>query len=71
MDLSGAIRQFVNQGRDLLRRLESEEGNAVSDVELHILRVELHLLEVKSSTMQFQRDFESKHRAWASDPKAQ
>ena len=40
-----ALRNFVEQGRDLYQRLHSSEGDAVSPDDLHLLEVQLYLLD--------------------------
>ena len=45
MDLRLAIHEFVNQGREILERLRSFEGNDLNRIELHVLEVQLYLLE--------------------------
>jgi len=44
MDLRRAVNDFVSQGRDVLQRLRSSERVLLSDIDLHMLRVQLHLL---------------------------
>ena len=45
MDVQRALRNFVEQGRDLYQQLRSLEGDAVSPVDLHLLEVQLYLLD--------------------------
>ena len=45
MDVRGAIRNFVEQGRELYQRLHSSEGDVVSPLDLHILEVQIYLLD--------------------------
>jgi hypothetical protein len=53
MDLRRAVSEYVNQGRELLKRLRSpEEGPTATDVDLHILRVQLFLLDHEAANMQ-------------------
>jgi hypothetical protein len=53
MDLRRAVGEYVTQGRELLKRLRSpEEGPTLTDVDLHILRVQLFLLDHAVSNMQ-------------------
>ena len=44
MDLRSAIHHFVEQGRDIIARLRSSEGDHLSRVDVHILEVQLYLL---------------------------
>ena len=44
MDLRSAIHHFVEQGREVIARLRSSEGDQVSRVDLHILEVQVYLL---------------------------
>ena len=60
MDLRQDIGRFVIYGRELLRRLQSEEGPTASDVDLHILKVQLHLLESEATKLQLQKAVEAK-----------
>lgn len=56
MDLRHAVGEYVTQGRELLKRLRSpEEGPTVTDVDLHILRVQLFLLDNEAANMQEMR----------------
>lgn len=56
MDLRQAVGEYVNQGRELLKRLRSpEEGPTVTEVDLHILRVQLFLLDHAAANMQQMR----------------
>ena len=56
MDLRRAINEYVNQGRELLKRLRSaEEGPTASPVDLHILRVQLFLLDQQAANMELMR----------------
>ena len=45
MDVRPALRNFVEQARDLYQRLRSSEGDAVSPGDLHLLEVQLYLLD--------------------------
>lgn len=49
MDLRRAIHHFVEQGRDLIGRLRSPEGDQLSRIDLHILEVQLYLLDKEVS----------------------
>lgn len=44
MDLRSTIHHFVEQGREVIARLRSSEGDQLSRVDLHILEVQLYLL---------------------------
>jgi CheY-like chemotaxis protein len=52
MDLRRATSEFVTQGRELYKRLCSIEGDALTAVDLHVLRVQLQLLDRESRTRQ-------------------
>jgi hypothetical protein len=53
MDLRRAVGEYVTQERELLTRLRSpEEGPMLTDVDLHILRVQLFLPDHAVSNMQ-------------------
>jgi hypothetical protein len=45
MDVRRALRNFVEQGRDLYQQLRSSEGDTVSPVDLQLLEVQLYLLD--------------------------
>jgi hypothetical protein len=45
MDLRTAVHQFVNDGRDLLKRFQTDEGTSLTSAELHMLKVQLYLLD--------------------------
>jgi hypothetical protein len=51
MDLRSAVSKFVNEGRDLLDRLRSDEGSSLTGAELHMLDVQLYLLEHELTKM--------------------
>jgi hypothetical protein len=55
MDLGEAINEIVTKGQDLLNRLRSPEGRTVTDMDLHILRVQLQLLDSEVVYMQQMR----------------
>jgi CheY-like chemotaxis protein len=52
MDLRCATSEFVTQGRDLLKRLRSIEGDTLTGIDLHVLRTQLYLLEGEVSNRQ-------------------
>jgi CheY-like chemotaxis protein len=52
MDLRRATSEFVTQGRALLTRLRSIEGNTLTGVDLHVLRTQLYLLDCEVSNRQ-------------------
>ena len=62
MPASRAVRNFVDQARDLLRVLE-REGQKLSDIDLHTLIMHLHLLEIKSTNIVTSKKLQSKERA--------
>jgi hypothetical protein len=45
--------EFMNQGKELLRRLRTTEANKLTDVEIRMLRLQLHLLDIEVSSRQF------------------
>jgi hypothetical protein len=55
MDMGEAINELVAKGQDLLNRLRSPEGRTVTDMDLHILRVQLQLLDSEVVYMQHMR----------------
>jgi hypothetical protein len=58
MNLRSLVRDFIGMGKDLSDRLRSNERKALSDVDLHLLRVHLHLLEVQSANAQIANLYE-------------
>jgi hypothetical protein len=52
MDIRMAVSEYVTQGKALLTRLQSYEGNMLTEVDLHMLRVQLHLIDSTASNMQ-------------------
>ena len=44
MDLRSTIHHFVEQGREVIARMRSSEGDQLSRVDLHIFEVQLYLL---------------------------
>ena len=63
MDLRSAIRNFVEQAKELGLQLRSHEAATLSRVDLHILEVQLYLLE-----KEVQRRKEAKRVASSSEP---
>jgi len=49
MDIHRALSDFMIQGKDLLYRLRSPEGDALRESELQDLRLCLHLLDIETS----------------------
>jgi len=45
--------EFMNQGKELLRRLRTTEANKLTDAEIRMLRLQLHLLDIEVSSRQF------------------
>jgi hypothetical protein len=44
--------EFMNQGKELLRRLRTPEANMLTDTEIRMLRLQLHLLDIEVSNRQ-------------------
>jgi hypothetical protein len=53
--------EFMTQGKELLRRLRSTEGNTLTELEMHMLRVQLHLLDIEVSNRQYMNTPPTKH----------
>jgi hypothetical protein len=53
MNFRSATSVFVTNARDYLERLRSTEGNELTEVDLHALRVQLRLLESEVSNRQY------------------
>jgi hypothetical protein len=60
MDIRRAVSEFVAQSMDLLSRIRSYEGEMLTAMDLHVLRVQLHLL-----------DYEAAHRQHVNTPSHQ
>ena len=45
--MRSAVREFIHQGHNLFHRLRTNERAQLTDIDLHLLRVQLHLLEIK------------------------
>ena len=58
LNLRSLVRDFIGMGKDLSDRLRSNERKALSDVDLHLLRVHLHLPEVQSANAQIANLYE-------------
>ena len=52
MDIRSLWQDFVAQSNELLDRMRSSEGEALTAVEVHILRVQLRLLDGQAQTLQ-------------------
>ena len=53
MGIRRVANEFLNQGKELLRRLRSTEVNMLTKDELRMLRLQLHLLDIEVSSRQF------------------
>ncbi len=49
MEIHSLTSKFINQGKELLRRLRTTEANMLTDAEIRLLRVQLHLLDIEVS----------------------
>jgi hypothetical protein len=67
VDIKGAVADFVHRGGDLFERLRDGEGIDLSDVELHMLRVQLHVLEMETANLQTLRQIRSQATASSGD----
>jgi hypothetical protein len=45
--------EFMNQGKELLRRLRTTEANMLTDAEIRMLRRQLHLLDIEASNRKY------------------
>ena len=52
MDIRMAVSEYVAKGKELLVRLQSNEGDMLTEVDLQMLRVQLHLLDSEATSMQ-------------------
>jgi hypothetical protein len=49
-------KEFMNQGKELLRRLRTTEANMLTDAEIRMvrmLRIQLHLLDIEASNKKY------------------
>lgn len=53
MGIRRVANEFLNQGKELLRRLRSTEVNMLTKDEIRMLRLQLHLLDIEVSSRQF------------------
>jgi hypothetical protein len=53
MGIRRVTNEFLNQGKELLRRLRSTEVNMLTKDEIRMLRLQLHLLDIEVSSRQF------------------
>ncbi len=47
--ISRIAKDFMNQGKELLRRLRTTEANTLTKGEIRMLRLQLHLLDIEAS----------------------
>jgi hypothetical protein len=47
--ISRIAKDFMNQGKELLRRLRTTEANTLTKEEIRMLRLHLHLLDIEVS----------------------
>src|SRR5262249_52275056 len=52
MDLHAAASEFFRRSKELLDRMKSSEGNTLTEVDLHILRVQCRLLDGQATILQ-------------------
>lgn len=52
MGIHRVTSEFMNQGKELLRRLRTAEANMLTDTEIRLLRLQLHLLDIEVSNRQ-------------------
>ena len=49
MGIRRVTSEFMNHGKELLRRLRTPEANMLTDIEIRMLRLQLHLLDIELS----------------------
>ena len=49
MGIRRVTSEFMNHGKELLRRLRTPEANMLTDIEIRMLRLQLHLLDIEVS----------------------
>jgi hypothetical protein len=52
MSIHRVTSEFMNQAKELLRRLRTSEANMLTDAETRMLRLQLHLIDIKVSNRQ-------------------
>ena len=52
MGIHRVTSEFMNHGKELLRRLRTPEANMLTDIEIRMLRLQLHLLDIEVSNRQ-------------------
>jgi hypothetical protein len=53
MGIGKVTSEFMNQGKELLRRLRTTEANMLTDAEIRMLRLQLHLLDIEASNRKY------------------
>jgi hypothetical protein len=53
MGIGSVTSEFMNQGKELLRRLRTTEANMLTDAEIRMLRLQLHLLDIEASNRKY------------------
>ena len=62
MDASDAVKLFVVPSKELCGLLQ-REGHGLSNIDLHMLRVQLHVLEMEATNLQTYRELRSDRAA--------
>jgi hypothetical protein len=52
MGIHRVTSEFMNHGKELLRRLRTPEANMLTDTEIRMLRLQFHLLDIEVSNRQ-------------------
>ena len=62
MNVSDGVKLFVVHSKEVCRLLQ-REGRDLSDIDLHMLRVQLHVLEMEATNLQTYRELRSDRAA--------
>jgi hypothetical protein len=52
MDISRALNEFVSRGNELFQRMNTDEGELLTETELAMLRTQLHVISVQAYQLQ-------------------
>ncbi len=58
MTIQRAFREFMDHSKSLYHQLRSDDGEALSDVELMALREQLHILDAEAGHLQELKEFD-------------
>ena len=59
MNIRSFVQECLHHGKDLFDRLGTPERAQLTDIDLHLLRVQLHVLEIRAANAQKANLYES------------